>query len=88
MIFAGFICFLCLLQTVESATTQSQNNLPSKEFSCNINNYYSFHAGPKLGKIIIEMKKKKLEAIEQELKNLSKKEETRKNGWLVVTAQS
>ena len=80
MIFAGFICFLWLLQTVESATTQSQNNLPSKETTCNINNYYSFHAGPKLEKIIIEMKTK-LEAIEQELKNLSKKEETRKKGW-------
>ena len=66
MIFAGFICFLWLLQTVDSATTQSQNNLPSKESSCNINNHYSFHAGPKLEKIIIEMKTK-LEAIEQEL---------------------
>jgi len=31
--------------------------------------------------------KTKLDAIEQELKNLSKKEETRKKGWLVVTAQ-
>ena len=84
MIFACFICFLWLLQTVESATkTQSQNNLPSKETSCNINNYYSVHAGPKLEKIIIEMKTK-LEAIEQELKKLSKKEETRKKGWFVV----
>ena len=87
MIFASFICFLWLLQTVESATTQSQqNNLPSKESSCNINNYYSFHAGHKLEKIIIEMKTK-LEAIEEELKNLSKKEKTRKKGWLVVTVQ-
>ena len=86
MIFAGFICFLWFLQTVESATTQSQNNLPSKETTCNINNYYSFHAGPKLEKIIIEMKTK-LEAIEQELKNLSKREKTRKKGWLVVTVQ-
>ena len=83
MIFTGFICFLWLLQTVESAITQSQNNLPSKESPCNINNYYSFHAGPKLEKIILEMKTK-LEAIEQEL---SKKEETRKKGWLVVAVQ-
>ena len=82
MIFAGFSYFLWLLQTVESATTQSQNNLPSKETTCNINNYYSFHAGPKLEKIIEEMKTK-LEAIAQELKNLSKKDETRKKGWLV-----
>ena len=82
MIIAGFICFLWLLQTVESATTQSQNNLPSKESSCNINNYYSFHAGPKLEKIIIEMKTK-LEAIEQELTNLSKREKKKgkKVGW-------
>ena len=80
MIFAAFICFLWLLQTVEPATTQSQNNLPSKGTTSNINNYYSFHAGPKLEKIIKEMKTK-LEAIEQELKNLSKKEETRKKGW-------
>ena len=86
MIFAGFICFLWLLQMVESATTQRQNNVPSKESSCNINNYYSFHAGHKLEKIIIEMKTK-LEAIEQELKNLSKREKTRKKGWLVVTVQ-
>ena len=82
MIFAGFIYFLWLLQTVESATTHSQNNLPSKETTCNINNYYSFHAGRKLEKIIVEMKTK-LEAIAQELKNLSKKDETRKKGWLV-----
>ena len=87
MIFAGFIYFLWLLQTVESATTQSQNNLPSKETTCNINNYHdSFHARPRLEKIIVEMKTK-LEAIEQELKNLSKKEETRKKGWLVVAVQ-
>ena len=86
MIFAGFICFLWLLHTAESATTQSQNNLPSKETTCNINNYYSFHAGPKLEKIILEMKTK-LEAIEQELKNLSNKEETRKEGWLVVAVE-
>ena len=85
MIFAGFICFLWLPQTVESAT-QSSNNLPPKETTCNINNYYSFHAGPKLEKIIMEMKTK-LEAIEQELKILSKKEETRKKGWLVVAVQ-
>ena len=87
MIFAGFICFLWLLQTVESATTQSQNNLPSKESSCNINNYYnSFLAGPKIEKIIIEMKTK-LEAIAQELINLSKREKTRKKGWLLITVQ-
>ena len=86
MILAGFIYFLWLLQKVESATTKSQNNLPSKETTCNINNYYSFHAGPKLEKIIIEMKTK-LEAIEQELKNLSKREKTRKKGWLMVTVQ-
>ena len=86
MIFAGFIYFLWLLQTVESATTQSQNNLPSKETTCNINNYYNFHAGPKLEKIIEKMKTK-LEAIAQELKNLSKKEETRKKGWSVVAVQ-
>ena len=81
MIFSGFICFLCLLQTVESATTQCQNNLiPSKpENSCN-------HAGPKLEKIIIEMKTK-LEVIEQELKHLCKKEETRKKGWLLGTVR-
>ena len=80
MIFSGFICFLWLLQTVESATTQCQNNLPSKpENSCN-------HAGPKLEKIIIEMKTK-LEAIEQELTHLCKKEETGKKGWLLVTVQ-
>ena len=80
MIFSGFICSLCLLQTVESATTQCQNNLiPSKpENFCN-------HAGPKLEKII-EMKTK-LEAIEQELKHLCKKEETRKKGWLLVAVQ-
>ena len=86
MIFAGFIYFLWLLQTVEFVTTQSQNNQPSKETTCNINNYYSFHAGPKLEKIIVEMKTK-LEAIAQELKNLSKKEESRKKGWLVVAVQ-
>jgi len=80
MIFSGFICFLCLLQTVESTTTQSQNNLPSKrENSFN-------HARPKLDKINIE-KKTKLEAIEQELTHLCKKEEKRKKGWLVVKVQ-
>ena len=81
MIFAGFICFLWLLHTAESATTQSQNNLPSKETTCNITNYYSFHAGPKLEKIILEMKTK-LEAIEQELKNYpTKKKQGKKVGW-------
>ena len=84
MIFVCFICFLSVLQTMETtATTQKQNRLDSTMPSCNINNYNSFYAGhnKKLENMIIEMKRK-LDAIEQELKNLTKKVEPTKIGKL------
>ena len=67
-----------------AATTQKQNRVDSTIMpSCNINNYNSFYAGynKKLENIIIEMKRK-LDAIEQELKNLTKKVEPTKIGKL------
>ena len=84
MIFVCFICLLSVLQTMETtATTQKQNRLDSTMSSCNINNYNSFYAGhnKKLENTIIEMKRK-LDAIEQELKNLTKKVEPTKIGKL------
>ena len=84
MIFVCFFCFLSVLQTMETtATTQKQNRLDSTMPSCNINNYNSFYAGhnKKLENMIIEMKRK-LDAIEQELKNLTKKVEPTKIGKL------
>lgn len=85
MIYVCFICLLSVLQTMETAaTTQKQNRLDSTMPSCSINNYNSFYAGHsnKLENVIIEMKTK-VEAIEQELKNLTKKVEPNKKGTLV-----
>jgi len=66
---------LVLLQAVDSVTTQKQNPLGAKGMPCNINNYNSFYAGPnkKLENIILEMNRK-LDKIQKELRNLTKKE--------------
>jgi len=69
------VCLLVLLQAVDSVTTQKQNPLGAKGMPCNINNYNSFYAGPnkKLENIILEMNRK-LDKIQKELRNLTKKE--------------
>jgi len=75
MICTFVVCLLVLLQVVDSVTTQKQNLLGAKGMPCNINNYNSFYAGPnkKLENIILEMNRK-LDNIQKELRNFTKKE--------------
>jgi len=75
MICTFVVCLLVLLQGADSVTTQKQNPLGAKGMPCNINNYNSFYAGPnkKLENIILEMNRK-LDKIQKELTNLTKKE--------------
>ena len=64
---------MVLLQAADSVTTQKQNPSHSKGMPCNINN--NFYAGPskKLANIILEINRK-LDVIQKELRNLTKKE--------------
>lgn len=84
MSFILLICLLSLLQAVELVTAQKQSSLDSKTNPCNINNYNSFYAGPskKLENIILEMNRK-LDAIQRELKNLTKKENKTKSKFFI-----
>jgi len=79
MILTFVVCLLELLQAVDSVTTQKQNPLDANGMPCNINNYNSFYTGPskKLQNIILEMNRK-LDAIQKELRNLTKKENSTK----------
>jgi len=78
MILTFVVCLLELLQAVDSVTTQKQNPFDAKGMPCNINNYNSFYTGPsKLENIILEMNRK-LDAIQKELRNLTKKENSTK----------
>jgi len=80
MICTFVVCLLVLLQAVDSVTTQKQNSgVDAKGMPCNINNYNSFYAGPnkKLENIILEMNRK-LNNIQKELRNLTKKENSTK----------
>ena len=72
MIFASFICLLSLPQIVESMRTQNKNHVDSKTTSCNINHYYGLHSRIKKFENIIMDMKRKLDAIELKLRNLSK----------------
>jgi len=71
------VCLLVLLQAVNTVTTQKQNPIDSKGTPCNINN--NFYAGPskKLENIILEINRK-LDVIQEELGNLTKKENNSK----------
>ena len=79
MILTFVVFSLVLLQAVDSVTTQKQNPSDSKGMSCNINNNNNFYAGPnkKLENIILEMNRK-LDKIQKELSNLTKKENSTK----------
>jgi len=80
MILTFVVFSLVLLQAVDSVTTQKQNPSDSKGMPCNINNNNNFYAGPnkKLENIILEMNRK-LDKIQKELSNLTKKENSTKD---------
>jgi len=67
------VCLLMLLQAVNSATTQKHNPLDSKGTPCDINNNFYAWPSKKLENIILEINKK-LDAIQEELRNSTKKE--------------
>ena len=76
------ICLVSLLQMVGSLTTQKQNYFDLKATSCSIN----INTGPikKLEDIILGMKRQ-LDAIQKDLKNLTKKEQNNTKRKCVVS---
>ena len=71
--FISFVLFVSMLQSMDSITAQTQNQLGSKRAQqCTVNN--NFYAGPnkKVENIMFEMKKQ-LDEIQKELRNLTQK---------------
>ena len=71
--FISFVFFVSMLQSMDSITAQTQNQLGSKRAQqCTVNN--NFYAGPnkKVENIMFEMKKQ-LDEIQKELRNLTQK---------------
>ena len=75
--FVLLVCLVSLSPVVDSAPTQNQNLFDLRATSCNIN----INTGPnkKLEGIILEMKRK-LNEIQKELRNLTRKPENDSKG--------
>ena len=77
--FISFVLFVSMLQSMDSITAQTQNQLGSKRAQqCPANN--NFYAGPnkKVENIMFEMKKQ-LDEIQKELRNLTQKTKKMEN---------
>ncbi|XP_073240978.1 microfibril-associated glycoprotein 4-like [Porites lutea] len=77
--FIAFVFFVSMLQSMDSITAQTQNQLGSKGTQqCTINN--NFYAGPnkKVETVMFEMKKQ-LDEIQKELRNLTQKTKKTEN---------
>ena len=75
--FFPFVCFLAILQAEGSTTTKKQNYLDLRATSCGINSNTA--PNKKLEDILLEIKQQ-LDEIQEELRNLTKKEDNNKDG--------